>query len=135
MKNEKINELYLKCVEAMKLSYSPYSNFPVGAVILLQNGEYVLGANIENAAYPSSMCAERVALYSTYSKGFKKKDIVALGIIGNTEEPIAPCGACRQVISELMNSDCDIILFNSKGDYKETNIKELLPYSFDEKDL
>lgn len=135
MNQKTIDELYLAAKEALKLSYSPYSHFAVGAVILTRDGVKTLGANIENAAYPSSMCAERVAMFSTYAKGYKKDDIIALAIIGDTKEPITPCGGCRQVMSELLNKDVEIVFFNLNKDYKITNLNEILPFAFDEKDL
>lgn len=135
MKKELIDELFDLAKEALKLSYSPYSHFAVGAVILTKDGKKTLGANIENAAYPSSMCAERVAMYAAYAKGYKKDDIVALAIIGNTKEPITPCGGCRQVMFELLNKDVEIIFFNLNKEYKLTNLSEIMPFAFDDKDL
>ncbi len=118
--------------DAMKNAYIPYSKFAVGAAILLKDGTIIKGSNIENASYGLSNCAERSALFSVYSQGYKKEDIVAMAVIGKTSEPISPCGACRQVINELVSKDVPIYLANLKGDVKKTTIKELLPYSFDE---
>lgn len=124
-----------EAIEASKNSYSPYSNFKVGAAILLKNGEVIRGTNIENAAYPSGICAERCAMFTTYAKGFKKSDIIAISIVGDTEKPIAPCGACRQVMVELLDMNTPVYLFNLKGDLTLTSVKELVPYSFDGGDL
>ncbi|NMA05416.1 MAG: cytidine deaminase [Acholeplasmataceae bacterium] len=118
--------------DAMKNAYIPYSKFAVGAAILLKDGTIIKGSNIENASYGLSNCAERSALFSLYSQGYKKEDIVAMAVIGKTSKPISPCGACRQVINELVPKDVPIYLANVKGDVKKTTIKELLPYSFDE---
>lgn len=133
----KIDEqkLYLKACEARKNSYSPYSHFAVGAALLLKDGSYIFGANIENSSYPLCMCAERNALYAAMNLGHKKEEFVALGIVADTDAPTSPCGACRQVISELMPKDSIIMLFNLKGEKKETNITELLPFSFSGDDL
>ena len=128
-------ELIKKAREARKLSYSPYSEFAVGAAILTKDGQVFLGANIENSAYPLCMCAERNALYNAYMHGYKKDDFVALALIADTDTPCSPCGACRQVISELFPKDAPIYMANLKGDEKETNIQELLPYAFSEEDL
>ena len=131
----KIEELINKAKEAQILSYSPYSKFPVGAAILMKDGEVVLGANIENASYPLSICAERSALFSSHLKGYKKEDMVAFALYGNTDNYISPCGACRQVISELYPSDAPIYLANKEGKYIITTIKELLPLAFSDGDL
>ena len=128
-------ELIKKAREARELSYSPYSEFAVGAAILTKDGQVFLGANIENSAYPLCMCAERNALYNAYMHGYKKDDFVALALIADTDTPCSPCGACRQVISELFPKDAPIYMANLKGDEKETNIQELLPYAFSEEDL
>ena len=127
MKN---NELAKVAVEARDLSYSPYSKFKVGAALLCKDGKVFKGANIENSSYPLCMCAERNALYSAMMNGYKKEDFVALAIAAETDEPCSPCGACRQVISELFPRDGAIVLTNLKGDLKETNIDELLPFAF-----
>ena len=120
-----------KAKEAMKNSYSPYSKFKVGAALLTKDGEYILGTNVENGSYGLTSCAERNALFSAYSKGYKKNDISKIFIIGDTKEPISPCGACRQVISELMEKDCDVVLSNLKDDVKIFKVKDLIPYLFD----
>ena len=131
----KPNELVKKAEEARKLSYSPYSHFAVGAALLTKDGQVFLGANIENSSYPLCMCAERNALYNAMMHGYKKEDLVALALIADTDEPCSPCGACRQVISELLPETAPIYMANMKGDLKETNAKELLPFAFSEKDL
>lgn len=128
-------ELTKKAIEARNLSYSPYSNFAVGAALLCKDGKVFAGANIENASYPLCMCAERNALYNALMNGYKKSDFVALAIVADTEEVCSPCGACRQVISELFPRDGKIYLSNMKGDMKETNIDELLPFAFSGEDL
>ncbi len=130
-----INEIIAKAREAREASYSPYSHFAVGAAILMKNGDYVLGCNVENSSYGLSICAERNAMFQMISKGYKKEDAVAMCIIGATDTPISPCGACRQVMEELLPKDCKIILTNLKGDVKEMLNEELLPYSFSEDSL
>ena len=128
-------QLIEKAKEARKLSYSPYSKFAVGAALLCKDGQIFLGANVENASYPLCMCAERNALYNAMMNDYKKSDFVALAITADTDEPCSPCGACRQVISELFPKNGKIILANLKGDVKETDIDELLPFSFSGDDL
>ncbi len=128
-------ELVAKAVEARNLSYSPYSKFKVGAALLTKDGQVFLGANIENSSYPLCMCGERNALYNAMMHGYKKDDFVALALCADTDEPCSPCGACRQVISELFPRDGVIIMSNLKGDIKETNVDELLPFAFSGDDL
>lgn len=128
----KPNELIEKAKEARKLSYSPYSHFAVGAALLCKDGRVFVGANIENSSYPLCMCAERNALYNAKMNGVKKEDMVALALSADTDEPCSPCGACRQVISELFPKDAPIYMSNLKGDVQETTIEELLPYAFSE---
>ena len=123
-------ELVAKAIEARKLSYSTYSHFAVGAALLTKDGRVFIGANIENASYPLCMCAERNALYNAYMHGVKKDDIDCLAIAADTDEVCAPCGACRQVISELMPIKSKIYMANLKGAIQETTIEELLPYAF-----
>ncbi|HBT59850.1 MAG: cytidine deaminase [Paracholeplasma sp.] len=125
-------QLVAQAIVARKQTYSPYSKFGVGAALLMKDGTVIHGANIENASFGLSNCGERSALFSAYSQGYRKEDIVAMAITGQTEGPISPCGACRQVMNELLPKDAPVYLSNLKGDIKETNIKELLPYSFDE---
>lgn len=121
--------------DAMENSYSPYSKFKVGAALLTTSGEVYSGANIENASYGLTMCAERNAIYNAYCHGVEYEDIEALAIITDTSRPASPCGACRQVISELIPPETPIYLANLRGDIKVTKIGELLPYSFDSEDL
>lgn len=129
------NELVAKAIEARKLSYSPYSNFKVGAALLCKDGKVFLGANVENSSYPLCMCAERNALYNAMMNGYKKSDFLSLAIAADTDEPCSPCGACRQVISELFPREGEIVLANLKGNIKSSNIEELLPFAFSGDDL
>ena len=122
-------------IQARELSYSPYSKFKVGAALLCKDGKVFKGANIENSSYPLCMCAERNALYHALMNGYTKNDFVALAIVADTPEVCTPCGACRQVISELFPKDGVIVLANLKGAYQETNIEELLPFAFSGDDL
>lgn len=128
-------ELVEKAKEARALSYSPYSKFKVGAAILTKSGEVFVGANIENSSYPLCMCAERNAIYNAMLHGVKKDEIAALALCADTEGPCSPCGACRQVISELLNKGTPIIMANLKGNVQETTPEELLPFAFSGDDL
>jgi cytidine deaminase len=128
-------ELLLKAKQATEFCYVPYSKFKVGAALLMKNGDVILGANIENSSYGLSMCAERNALYHARLQGYQKHDIHSLAVIGDTKEPISPCGACRQVMSELMPSSTPVYLGSKTLTIKKTTTTELLPYAFDGSEL
>ena len=120
--------------KARENAYTPYSHFKVGACCELNDGKMIYGANIENAAYGSTMCAERNAVFQAYCQGYRKEDIKALAIVGDGPTLISPCGSCRQVLSELLKSDTPIVL-GARDHYEVTSIYELLPRSFSEEDL
>ena len=130
-------ELLALAVEAMKKSYSPYSNCSVGAALLCENGKVYTGANIENAAFSPTVCAERVAFFKAISEGEKAFSKIAVvgGKNGILNGIFAPCGVCRQVMREFCNDDFVIILGESETSYKETTLKELLPFSFSPEDV
>jgi cytidine deaminase len=130
-----MEEKFVLAKKAYDNAFAKYSNFQVGAALVLKNGEYVIGSNVENASYGLANCAERSALFAAYSLGYRKDDILELVVIANTEGPVSPCGACRQVISELMNPDALVTRTNLKGDVKTVKVCELLPFSFTEGDL
>jgi cytidine deaminase len=111
-------------------AYTPYSNFKVGAAIELKDGTFIHGANIENASFGLSNCAERSAIFSLISQGYNPKDIISMTVIANDHGPVSPCGACRQVMHELIPKSAKIYLANTKGEIKVTNTDELLPYAF-----
>jgi cytidine deaminase len=112
---------------ARELAYCPYSGFAVGAVALTASGRVFPGCNVENAAYPATICAERAALLGAYAAG--EREIVALAVIADTPAPVSPCGTCRQVIHELAPG-CTIALANLRGDLHLTTPQELLPGGF-----
>lgn len=132
LSNDELIELAKK---ARENSYSPYSHFPVGAALLCKDGEVYFGTNVENASYPLCMCAERNAIYNAINHGKRKEDFLSLALVADTEGPVTPCGACRQVISELLPKGSKIIMANMKGDVQETTPEELLPFAFVLEDL
>lgn len=132
MEERKLIEL---AIDARKLAYTPYSHFAVGAALVTKDDKTFVGANIENASYPLCMCAERNAIYQAYLQSVKKEDIVALAVVADTDGPCSPCGACRQVISELLNKDARVIMSNLKGNTKVVTVEQLLPFAFSEEDL
>lgn len=114
--------------EMLDKAYVPYSEFPVGCALVTKSGKVYQGCNIENAAYPVSCCAERVAIFKAVSEG--EKDFDQLAVIANTDRPVAPCGSCRQVMAEFFSADTPIYMGNRTGEIEETTIGNLLPYSF-----
>ncbi len=127
-------ELINMAFSAMNNAYAPYSNYKVGACCLVRDGNYFLGANVENASYGATVCAERNAVFAAYTYGYRKDDIVALAIVSNGKTLAAPCGICRQVLSELLNTYTPIILSNGTLTEIKT-IGELLPMQFGKEDL
>ena len=117
-------------------AYVPYSNFRVGAVLILKNGDVITGSNVENASYGLTNCAERSALFAAYSKGLRRDDILELVVLANPVKGItSPCGACRQVITELMNMDATVTLINLNKETQVLKVSDLLPYAFTSGDL
>ncbi|WP_420704617.1 cytidine deaminase [Leuconostoc mesenteroides] len=114
--------------QALNDTYTPYSHFPVGAALLGENGEIFKGVNIENVSFGLTNCAERTAIFTAIAAG--QRHFHGLVISGRTDEPIAPCGACRQVMVEFFDPDMPIWLINNQGKEIETNIAELMPGSF-----
>ncbi len=129
------DELVQIAIEARGRSYSPYSNFAVGAAILCTDGSVYIGANVENASYPLCMCGERNAIYNAMMDGKTSEDFLSLAVVADTEGPCSPCGACRQVISELLPEEAEIIMANLHGDRRVVTVKELLPFAFSGEDL
>lgn len=119
--------------KAMKNAYAPYSNYHVGAAALC-GSEIIIGANVENASYGATNCGERSALFAAYSKGYRKQDIKAIAIVTDGQILAGPCGICRQVLSELIADETVIILSNGQ-ETKYTNIDEMMPLRFSDKDL
>lgn len=124
-----------EAAEARKLAYTPYSHFKVGAALRTRDGRIFRGCNVENASYGLCNCAERTAFFSAIAHGVQPGDFAALAVIGETEGPIAPCGACRQVMLELGGQDLPVTLTNLRGDTLETTAGSLLPHAFVPLDL
>lgn len=114
-------------LNAIKNAYAPYSKFRVGAVVRTKCGSVYTGVNIENASYGLTVCAERVAIFKAVSEGDQEIEEVIVAV--ETDELVAPCGACRQVIAEF-NPHAKIIMVNNKGKVKETTLDKLLPDVF-----
>ena len=118
-------------LDAQKNAYVPYSNFRVGAAVLMDDEKIYSGCNIEISSYSPTLCAERTAIFKAVSEGSTKIKVIA--IVGDSN-PTFPCGVCRQVIREF-GKDATVIIANSVDDYKEYSLEELLPNSFGPEDL
>ncbi len=126
-----MDELIMAAKQARERAYTPYSQFKVGAAVLGESGRIYSGCNIENASYGLTNCAERTAVFKAVSEG--EKTLSVLAVVADTFRPVAPCGACRQVMAEFNIQK--IVLCNLKGDRLEMTMKELLPMSFNKCDL
>jgi cytidine deaminase len=126
LKQDAKQKLIQKAIEAQEFSYSPYSNYVVGAALLGKSGKIFIGANVENAVYPLGLCAERAAVFGAVSRG--EKEFEAIAVV--TRDGGTPCGACRQVLAEF-GLDIQVLIADSSGALKqETTVEELLPFSF-----
>ena len=130
-------ELVNRAKEATQNSYANYSHFNVGAALRLENGDIIIGANQENAAFPSGLCAERTAVFAAQAQHpdqpIEALAIAAKNVNGFIKEPISPCGPCRQVILEVEDrykKPVRIILYGTDGIYIVKSVKDLLPFSF-----
>ncbi|WP_430785618.1 cytidine deaminase [Virgibacillus flavescens] len=130
MDKEKLIE---KAIKIRANAYVPYSKFPVGAALLTKSGKVYTGCNIENAAYPVSLCAERVAIFKAIADG--ETEFAELAVAADTERPVPPCGSCRQVMSEFFKPDTTVYLTNLHNQLKVVTMEELLPFSFQPNDL
>ncbi|KAK3328900.1 cytidine deaminase-like protein [Apodospora peruviana] len=122
------HELLTKVKAAKQTSYSPYSNFRVGAVLLTHSGAYISGANVENASYPVTTCAERVAFGKAITEGHR--GFKAVAVATDISPPASPCGMCRQCIREFCDVSIPIIMFDGEDKYTIMRLETLLPLSF-----
>ncbi|MGL5268570.1 MAG: cytidine deaminase [Spiroplasma sp.] len=139
MDNSKLEKLLIKAKELQKNAYVPYSQFRVAVIIGLKNNQEVLGVNVENASFPASICAERIALAQAVTLGHKKEDIDFLFLITDSIRLGSPCGICRQFMIEIMPIDAKVYISNFKSnnykDIKMVTVKDLLPFAFMPKSL
>ena len=125
-----LDALILAARTARDNAYAPYSRFFVGAAVLARDGRVFAGCNVENASYGLCNCAERTALFAAVAAGCRPGDLTYLAVIGDTEDPISPCGACRQVMVELGGAELTVIQANLSGALIQTTAAELLPNYF-----
>ncbi len=122
-------ELIDAAKEVRKNAYAPFSGFAVGAAVLTSSGKIYTGVNVENSSYGLTICAERVAVFKAVSEG--ERELKAVAIYTDTEEPVWPCGACRQVLYEFaQNGDMDVVSATSSGRVEVRKLSELLPEGF-----
>jgi len=122
-----VERLLKAALDARQHAHAPYSKYFVGAAVLDEHGRIHAGCNVENAAYPATICAERSALVSAYAAG--EREIVAIVVVADTPAPVSPCGTCRQVICELA-PHCTVVLANTRGELAQTTPAALLPGGF-----
>ena len=129
-------ELVKAAIDAMSYAYAPYSGYKVGAALLAKSGKLYTGCNVENAGYSATNCAERTAIFKAVSEGEREFEAIAIigGREGETDEFVAPCGVCRQVLAEFCPKDFKIILGN-EDQFAVYTLDQLLPFAFTDKDL
>ena len=136
--NAEDRELAQAAIEGMRGSYAPYSHFNVGAAVRMSNGQIVRGANQENAAFPSGLCAERTAMFAAGAK-YPDKDMCSIALCGGlygklTDEPATPCGACRQVMAQYQakaGQPMSVIMVGARRIWKFEKVDDILPLIFD----
>lgn len=124
-----------KLLKLLDNSYSPYSKFRVSSIVVMKDGKEFKGVNVENASYGASICAERAAIVSAISSGYKKYDFEKLYIMVDSNKISTCCFLCRQLISELFEEDKKVIMMNKNKDEICLTVKDLCPYPFGEEDL
>lgn len=132
---EQYKDILDRAFEVMEKAYAPYSKYHVGACVKTKDGKYHVGANIENASYGLTNCAERSALFHVYSLGYRQDDIESMALVTRGNTLGSPCGACRQVMVELLKKDTPVVIANTSSQAMVTTIEELLPFSFTSDDL
>jgi cytidine deaminase len=127
MANKK-SKLLAAARQARERAYAPYSNFPVGAAVLGADGKIYRGCNVENSSFGLTCCAERNAVFGMVAAG--EREIREVLVIGETEEILPPCGACRQVIAEFARPSVVVHMCNRSGDCRDITVAELIPHAF-----
>lgn len=127
---------FLELKKLLENSYSPYSKYPVSALLELNDGTLVPGVNVENASYGATICAERSCIVQAISRGYQKEDFKGLHVLcGNSATFSTPCFLCRQVIVEFFDENAPIFIYNNKGECRKYQVKDLCPFPFNQEDL
>lgn len=124
-----------KLIKLLNNSYSPYSKFRVASIVVMKDGTEFSGVNVENASYGASICAERSAILSAISNGYKRYDFEKLYVMCDNDKIGMPCFVCRMVISEMLEPNKEIIAMNPKGEVEIHTVAELCPHPFSDEDL
>lgn len=111
-------------------AYKPYSNFAVGAALLLKDDTVIGGVNVENVSFGATNCAERTAIFTAIAQGYKKGDFKAIAIAGDTDDFLSPCSICRQVLVEFCSPDMPVYLTNGHEEILTLTLEQLVPYAF-----
>ena len=122
-------------IKLLDNSYAPYSKFRVSAIVEMNDGKLIPGVNVENASYGASICAERNAITTAITMGYTKGDLKKIYLMVSGDNLSMPCFMCRQVMTELMSKDAEVVLMGKNGETKTYKVSELCPYPFDETDL
>lgn len=112
-------------------AYVPYSHFPVGAVLLMDDGQIIEGVNVENVSFGATNCAERTAIFTAVTQGYGPKSIQAIAVAGDTEDFLPPCCICRQVLVEFCRPDVPVYLTRRDGQIYETTVRQIVPLAFE----
>lgn len=133
--NKEAQDLMEKARSVLGRAYVPYSHFPVGAALLMKDGQVITGVNVENVSFGATNCAERSALFSAISQGYPPKSVKAIAIAGISQGFLSPCSICRQVMVELCDPETTVYLSNADEEIMETTVAELVPLAFDHLDV
>ncbi len=135
MEEEKILHLMAEARKAVERSYSPYSHFPVGCALLTKDGKVYTGVNVENVSFGATNCAERSAIFTAVSEGYRPGFIEAVAVAGETEDFLPPCSICRQVLVEMADANTPIYLTRKDGQILQTTVEKLVPYAFEKLEM
>lgn len=124
-----------KLLKLHQNSYSPYSNFPVSAIVVTKDGREFCGVNVEDASYRAGACAERVAIFSALTAGVKRDEFKELNVMVSSGKIGEPCFVCRQMFTELFDKDLIIRCYSTTGEFREFTVDEICPHPFDKEDL
>ena len=122
-------------IKLLDKAYAPYSKFHVACILEMNDGKFIPGVNVENASYGASICAERNAITTAISMGYKKGDFKKIYVMVSGDKLSTPCFICRQVITEFFDKDSEVILMGKNGDMKNYKVSDMCPYPFDSEDL
>ena len=122
-------------IKLLDKAYAPYSNFHVACIIEMVDGKFIPGVNVENASYGAAICAERNAITTAVSMGYKKGDFKKIYVMVSGDKLSTPCFICRQVITEFFDKDSEVVLMGKNGEVKNYKVSEMCPYPFDSEDL